>query len=84
MNSKVIIKFQSKLQFQIPLQFYKTVENAEKCDVNGQKFWQVPPSFQPSHFGYYFVFSWLRFKHTEYKNSNLNNKTFTKKDIVQD
>ena len=23
------------------------------------------PSFQPSHIGYYFVFSWLRFLHTE-------------------
>ena len=59
-------KFWSKFQFQIPLQFYGTFEKVENCDGNGQKFWQVPPSFQTSHFGYYFVFSWLIFKHTEY------------------
>ena len=53
--------------------------------VNGQKLWQVPPSFQPSHFGYYFVFSWLRFKYTEdSRYFNLANKIFTKKDIVQE
>ena len=28
-------KFQSEFQFQIPLQFYRTVET---CDGNGQKF----------------------------------------------
>ena len=67
MISKVMIKFRAKFQFQIPLQFYRTIEKVETCDGNGQKFWQVPPSFQPSHFGYYFVFSWLRFKHAEYK-----------------
>ena len=55
--SKVMIKFRSKFQFQTPLQFYRTVEKDETCDGNGQKFWQVPPSFQPSHFGYYFGFS---------------------------
>ena len=60
-------KFQSKFHFQIPLQFYRTVEKAETCDGNNQKFWQVLPSFQPSHIGYCFVFSWLRFVHTEYK-----------------
>ena len=49
-----MIKFQSKLQFQIPLQFYRTVEKVEACDVNSQKFWKAAPSFQPSHFGYYF------------------------------
>ena len=65
--SKVMIKFRSKFQFQISLQFYRTVEKVETCDGNGQKFWQVPPSFQPLHFVYYFVFSWLRFKHTDYK-----------------
>ena len=59
-----MIKFQSTFQFQIPSQFYRTVET---YDGNGQKFWQVPPPFQPSYFGYNFVFSWLRFKHTEYK-----------------
>ena len=54
---KVKIKFRSKFQFQIPLQFYWTVEKVETCDGNGQSFSQVPPSFQLSHFGYYFVFS---------------------------
>ena len=47
MISKVMIKFRSKFQFQIPLQFYRTVEKVETCDSNDQKFWQVPPSFQP-------------------------------------
>ena len=67
MISKLMIQFGSKFQFQIPLQFYRTVDKVETCDGNGQKFCQVPPSFQPSNFGYCFVFSWLRFKHTEYK-----------------
>ena len=67
MISKVMIKFRSKFKFKIPLQFYRTVEKVETCLGNGQTIWQVPPSFPPSHFGYYFVFSWLRFKHTEYK-----------------
>ena len=57
MISKVMNKFRSKCQFQIPLHFYRTVEKVETCDSNGQMFCQVPPSFQPSHFGYYFVFS---------------------------
>ena len=35
---KVKIKFRSKFQFQIPLQFYWTVEKVETCDGNGQKF----------------------------------------------
>ena len=34
---KVMIKFRSKFQFQIPLQFYRTVEKVETCDGNGQK-----------------------------------------------
>ena len=59
MISKAMIKFQSKFQFQIPLQFHRTVKKVEIS--------QVPPSFQSSHFGYYLVLSWLRFKHTEYK-----------------
>ena len=67
MISKVMIKFRSKFQFQIYLHFYRTVEKVETYDDNGQKFWQVPPSFQPSNLGYYFVFLWLRFTHTEYK-----------------
>ena len=67
MISKVMIKFRSKFQFQIPLQFYRTVEKVETCDGHGQKFWQVASSFQPFHFGYYFAFSWLRFQYTECK-----------------
>ena len=85
MISKVMIKFRSKFQFQTPLQFYRIVKKVETYDGNGQKFWQLPPSFQPSHFGYYFVFSWLRFKYTEdSRYFNLANKIFTKKDIVQE
>ena len=38
MISKVVIKFRSKFQFQIPLQFYRIVEKVETCDGNGQKF----------------------------------------------
>ena len=34
MISKVMIKFQSKFQFQNLLQFYKTVEKVETCDDN--------------------------------------------------
>ena len=67
MISKAMIKFHSKFQVQILLQFYRTVEKVETCDGNGQKFWQVPPSFQPSHFGYYFVFLWMKFNYTEDK-----------------
>ena len=66
MISKAMIKFRSKFQFQILLQFYRTLEKAEVCDGNGQKFWEGPPFFQLSNYGYYFVF-WLRFKHTEYE-----------------
>ena len=36
--SKTMIKFRSKFQFQIPLQFYRTVKKVETCDGNGQKF----------------------------------------------
>ena len=38
MISKVMIKFQSKFQFQIPLQFYRAAEKVETCNGNGQKF----------------------------------------------
>ena len=38
MISKVMIKFRSNFQFQIPLQFHRTVEEVETCDGNGQKF----------------------------------------------
>ena len=67
MISKGIIKFGSKFQFQIPLKIYTTVQTIETCNGNGGRFWQVLASFQPSHFSYYFVFSGLRFKHTQYK-----------------
>ena len=67
MISKAMIKFESKFQFQIPLQFNRTVEKVEISDGNGQNLWQGPPFFQLSHFGYYFVFLWLRIKYTEYK-----------------
>ena len=38
MISKVMIKLQSKCQFQIPRQFYRTLEKVETFDDNGQKF----------------------------------------------
>ena len=38
MISKSMIIFQSKFLFQIPLQFYRTVEKVETCDGNDQKF----------------------------------------------
>ena len=50
MISKVMTKFRSKFQFQIPLQFYMTVEKVETCDGNGQKLWQVPPSIWSSKY----------------------------------
>ena len=37
MISKAMVKFQSKFQFQIPLQFYRTIEKDETFDGNGQK-----------------------------------------------
>ena len=64
---KAMIKFRFRFQFQIHLRFYRTVEKVQSCDGNGQKLGQGPPFFHLSHFGYDFVFSWLRFKHTEYK-----------------
>ena len=54
--SKVMIKFRSKFQFQIPLHFCRAVKKIKNCDVNGQKLGQGPPFFQLSRFGYYFVF----------------------------
>ena len=38
MISKDVIKFRSKFQLQIPLQFYRTVVKVKTCDGNGQKF----------------------------------------------
>ena len=37
MIGKVMIKFRSKFQSHIPLQFYRTVVKVEICDGNGQK-----------------------------------------------
>ena len=45
MIGKAMLKLRSKFQFQILLQFYRTVEKVETCDGNGQKFSQVSPSF---------------------------------------
>ena len=55
--SETMIKFRSKFKFQIPLQFYGNDQKVETCDGNDQNFWQVLPSFQPSHFSYHFAFS---------------------------
>ena len=33
-----MINFPSKFEFQIPVQFYRTVEKVETCDGNGQNF----------------------------------------------
>ena len=41
MISKTIIKFRYEFQFQIPLQFYRTVGKVVMCDGNCQKFLQV-------------------------------------------
>ena len=38
MISKVMIKFGSKFQSQIPLHFHRRVEKVETCGYNGQKF----------------------------------------------
>ena len=38
MISKSMTVFRSKFQFQIPLQFYRTVEKVETSDGNDQKF----------------------------------------------
>ena len=38
MISKVMIKFRAKFQFQIPLQFYRTIEKVETFDGNDQRF----------------------------------------------
>ena len=67
MQIGIIGKLMTKFQFQIHLQFYSTVDKVETCDGNDQKFRKVAPSFQPFHFGYYFVFSSLRFNYIEYK-----------------
>ena len=38
MINKAMINFRSTFQFQILLQFYRTVEKVKTCDGNGQKF----------------------------------------------
>ena len=84
MISKVMIKFLSKFQFQIPLQFQRTVEKVETCDGNGQKFWQVPPFFQPSRFGCYFVFHDWDSNVLNIKVLYLKHYNFHEKDVVQE
>ena len=49
--SKAMVKFPSKLLFQVPLQIYRAAKKVETCDGNSQKFSLVPSSFQRSHFG---------------------------------
>ena len=49
--SKAMVKFPSKLLFQVPLQIYMAAKKVETCDGNSQKFSLVPSSFQRSHFG---------------------------------
>ena len=83
MTVTVKIKFRSKFLFEIPLQFYWTVEKVETCDGNSQKLWQVPPSFQPSHFGYYLFFHDWDLSILNIKVLYLTNKIFTRKDIEQ-
>ena len=61
------LNFDLNFGFQFLYKFTGQLKKVETCDGNGQQLWQVLPSFQPSHLGYYFVFSWLIFKHTEYK-----------------
>ena len=56
MITKAMIKFRSKFQFQIPLQFYRTAEKVTKIKLvmvmvkSFDKYHQYI-SFQPSHFG---------------------------------
>ena len=54
MISKAMIKFRSKFQFQILLQFYRTVEKIEICDDNDQNF------DKDRHFSNFHAF-WLLF-----------------------
>ena len=69
MISKAMIKFCTKFQFQILLQFHWTAEKVTKIKLAMVMVKRFDKYLQPSFFGYYFVFSWLRFKHTEYKGS---------------
>ena len=84
-----MIKFRSKFQFQIILQFYRTAEKVTKIKV----VIVIVKSFEKYHHLFnlnilvtifFFFFSWLRFKRTEYKDLNLANKIFIKNDIVQE
>ena len=82
-----MINFRSEFQFQITLQFHSSAEKAIKIKL----VMVIVKSFEKYHhlFNLYILvtilfFSWLRFKHTEYKRLfNLANKMFNKKDIVQ-
>ena len=58
--SKAMVKFRSKFQFRIPLQFYRTAEKVTKIKfvmVMVKRFDKCQlKSFQPSHVGYYCFF----------------------------
>ena len=66
MISKPRIKFRSKFQFQILYNFTEQLKKLKIVMVMVKSF-DMDHHFAASHFGYYLVFSWLRFKHTEYK-----------------
>ena len=59
MISKVMIKFRSKFLFQIPLQFYRTVEKVETCDGNGQMVRSFASTTIFSTFQFWLLFSFL-------------------------
>ena len=81
MISKAMIKFRSKFQLQIPLQFYRTVEKVEMVDGNDQG----APFSQLSTFWLLFCFFMIEI-HAYWIQSyfKLANKIFNKKDIVQE
>ena len=57
MISKVMIKFQSNFQFQIPLQIYRTVEKVETCDDNAHQVLTSTTIF--STFPFWLLFSFF-------------------------
>ena len=59
MISKVMIKFQSNFQFQIPLQIYRTVEKVETCDDNGHQVLTSTTIFSTFPFWSLFFFSFF-------------------------
>ena len=62
-NGRVVFRHFEDLEDLIVLNISK-FKMISKFMIKFQTKWQVPPSFQPSHFGYYFGFSWFRFKYT--------------------